>query len=185
MEKIASYLFADEKFLKLNGSLVNEYVEYKIHGYHSTVAMRAVFGEENFDAQSHDRIVNLEASVAYREKFKARQKAIPKSELWNPEIAMTELMAFTRNPYMKETVRLNALKELNVLLGITIVDENGKTKAGRSLEDFYSQFGIPVASGAASKTPTDPQPTTNAPEPKQADEPSDEPTGAAGSDSGF
>jgi hypothetical protein len=152
MEKIPSYNFSDERFLELNHEFVAEYVEYRIRGHHSTVALRSVFGEENNDPQSHDRIANLEASDAFRKRFAARQKVISKSELWNPEIAMGELMNFMRNPYFKETVRLNALKELNVMLGITIVDENGKTKAGRTLADFYAENGVESAAMPEAKT---------------------------------
>ncbi|WP_217478297.1 hypothetical protein, partial [Staphylococcus aureus] len=59
-------------------------------------------------------------------------------DLWNPKTALHELLQMVRDPTVKDSSRLSAIKELNVLAEITFVDESGKTRVGRGLADFYA-----------------------------------------------
>lgn len=141
-EKLPAILFSDESWLAENFDSFREYIEYRVHGYFASVAFRRVYGEENSgDTYTHHRIENLEATRLYRDLFARRLSEVKISELWNTKVSVHELLSLTRNPFAKDTTRLQAAKELNVLVGITVVDENGKTKAGASLEDFYKTEG--------------------------------------------
>jgi hypothetical protein len=133
--------FADEAFAAANRLLFDEYIEHRVQGISSGLAFRTVFGEEYVDNLMMARIIGLERNRYYVINFKKRLNDIPLKELWNPKTSIHELLTLVRDKMAKETARLNAIKELNVLCAITIVDENGKTKAGRSLDDFYNTEG--------------------------------------------
>jgi ASC-1-like (ASCH) protein len=137
MERYAPSEFGTIEFAADNKQHIKKYIEYRVHGYHPHVAFRRVFGEENMCSQSHVSIELLEHNEYYKEHFERRLKEIKIEDLWNTKTSIHELLSMTRNVFAKDTTRLNAMKELNVLVGITVVDENGKTKAGRSLDDFY------------------------------------------------
>jgi hypothetical protein len=133
-------MFGDQKFAEMNRDIFDKYVEYRVRGYHSHVAFRRVFGEDYMDSVSHIRIEMTEHNPYYQAKFKQRLEQIKIDELWEAKTAVHELISMARNPFAKDSTRLNAMKELNILVGITVVDENGKTKAGRSLADFYENL---------------------------------------------
>lgn len=140
MKLTAPYYFNDTKFAELNKELFDAYVELRVHGRHPHHSFRMVFGEDNVDQNVQKRIDHLESGEYYIAKFKERLEAIQTGDLWNDKIAVHEMLAIARDPYAKDSTRLNAMKELNILVGITVVDENGKTKLGGSLEDFYRSF---------------------------------------------
>jgi hypothetical protein len=136
-------MFGDVKFAELNADLFNAYAEYRVKGYHSHVAFRRVFGEDYMDPVSHVRIEMIEHNEYHKARFNKRLKEIKTEELWDAKVALNELLSMARNPFAKDSTRLNAMRELNILVGIVIVDENGKTKAGRSLADFYQKPPTP------------------------------------------
>jgi hypothetical protein len=134
MDNIPHKTFADLDFAELNSEAFDAYIEYRVKGQHAQSAFVRVFGE---DTHSHIICEYIEHNPYYHRQFKKRLKEIKVEELWNDKMAISELLATARNPYFKDSTRLNAIKELNILIGITVVDENGKTKQGRSLSDFY------------------------------------------------
>ena len=131
--------FADETFVRANEGLVAKYVEYRVKGYPEQMAFLRVFGSDYKDGALAQRIDNLEHNVVYRKMFDTRLRDIPLEELWNARLSVQELLTIARSWFAKDATRLAAMRELNVLCGITVIDENGKTKAGRRLEDFYTQ----------------------------------------------
>lgn len=133
-------MFGDRDFAELNQEQFDAYVEYKVQGHHAHVAFRRVFGEMYMDSVSHVRIELTEHNPYVRERFAKRIREVKVSEVWNDKIAVNELLSMARNPFAKDSTRLNAMRELNVLIGITVIDENGKTKAGRNLNDFYDSL---------------------------------------------
>jgi hypothetical protein len=142
------WLFGDEDFTILYREKFDLYVEYRIRGFHSTLALGKAFGSENAiggDNTAQERVFHLEANQYYIDRFEARLKEIQMDELWNAKTSVHEMLSLLRSPFTKDTTQLAAAKELNVVFGITIVDENGKTKAGRSLADFYKNVGMPAA----------------------------------------
>jgi len=133
-------MFGDVKFAEANSGIFDAYVEYRVRGYHAHVAFRRVFGEDYMDSVSHIRIEMTEHNPYFKEHFERRLKEIKVEALWDTKTSLHELLSMARNPFAKDSTRLNAMKELNILVGIVVVDENGKTKAGRSLDDFYKNL---------------------------------------------
>jgi hypothetical protein len=132
--------FGDRDFAEANRQYFDPYVEYRVRGYHPHVAFRRVFGEDYMDSNAPQRIEMAEHNPYFRERFATRLKEIKIEELWNEKTSIHELLSLARNPFAKDTTRLNAAKELNILIGITVTDENGKTKKGRDLSDFYDNL---------------------------------------------
>lgn len=156
---VPPFQFSDETFLTKHMELFLDYVGYRVQGMFSSDAFRRVYGEENAKGtQAHERVINLEHTHLFRNTFKAALDGSKISDLWNAKTSIHELLSLVRNPYTKDATRLAAQKELNILIGITVVDENGKTKAGSSLNDFYKAEGLPVEAGtdAAPATPKAP-----------------------------
>ncbi len=132
--------FADPAFIELNKSLYDKYIALRVKGYDARTAFLRVFGKEHMpeNAQAIDwRLEGIESSEYFNKHFDAALEATPVSKMWNPKRSLNELLCVVRGPYVKDSVKLGAIKELNVMVGIIIIDENGKTKAGRSLADFY------------------------------------------------
>ena len=134
---VTTDMFKERDFAEANKEFFDQYVEYRVRGYHGHTSFQRVFGDEATGSQAHIRIENIEHNPYYKERFKRRLEEIKVEELWNTKTSLNELLSMARNPFAKDSTRLNAMKELNILVGITVVDENGKTKAGRNLEDFY------------------------------------------------
>ena len=140
------WVFGTKDFAIVYKEKINQYVELRIRGHHAQMAMGRVFGAENaaqMNDATHQRIFYLESNPYYIERFDARLKDIKMDELWSPKLAIHEMLSILRSPYTKDNTQLAAAKELNIVFGITVVDENGKTKAGRSLADFYKNVHEP------------------------------------------
>lgn len=130
--------FANELFVHNNIALFERYAQYRVKGHTPASALRMTFGEDYFDSGATARIYALEGNSAYQKIFQRLLNATKISDMWNPKQAVHELICLARDKFEKGSVRLGAIKELNVLCEITVVDETGKTKAGRNLADFYA-----------------------------------------------
>jgi hypothetical protein len=144
--------FATPEFIRDNKSFYDKYIEYRVHGYSSHAAFNRVFGSDHWQSnqQGYIRIEAMESTDYYKAEFERQLQGISTDKLWNTKLSLHELLATMRGPFTKDSTRLAAIKELNVLVGITVVDENGKTKAGRKLSDFYDSEG----DGATPAKPT-------------------------------
>lgn len=141
--------FATPEFIEDNKSFYDKYIALRVQGYDPRTAFLRVFGAEHMPdgAQAIDRrLEGIEATNYFNTHFNAALEATPVSQMWHPKRALNELLCVVRGPYVKDSTKLNAIKELNIMVGIVIVDENGKTKAGRSLSDFYD--GVEAVGGA-------------------------------------
>lgn len=131
-----------------NREIFDAYVALRLHGFHSNNAFRQAFSECNgitrrdADNLFHERVNRVEFNPYVTSKLRDSIAKAKASDLWNPNIAVHEILSLVRDPIAKDATRLNAMKELNILVGIVIVDENGKTKLGRNLDDFYRENGI-------------------------------------------
>lgn len=131
--------FADERFALNNKALFDEFIELTVRGVDIASALRLTFGECMLaDSEAHGRVWGIQRNPYYKKQFALRLKAIPTNEMWNPKLAVHNLVKLALDPSAKDSARINAMKELNVITGITIVDENGQTKIGRSMDDFYT-----------------------------------------------
>lgn len=130
------WMFSDEQFVKLNWPLYQRYVKYKVEGWSEVKAFGYAF-KLPFDTTTIQRITHLESTDAYREEFQRQMDAMDPNKMWNRNISVHNLVRLINDPEGRDSTKLAAIKELNVMFAITIVDENGKTRAGASLEDFY------------------------------------------------
>ena len=136
--------FADQEFIDLNLPFYEAYVELRVLGHSQRDAFIRVFGEDNLEGeiqQQHKRLAAIERTPWFLKAFDDQLNSIDVKKLWSPKKSAHHLLTLVHDIFAKDSVRLNAIKELNVLAGITIVDESGKTRAGRSLADFYAQNG--------------------------------------------
>jgi len=141
---IPSMEFEEEEFALENMKMFEEYVELRVRGIPPIVALPRVFGlNQAGDRYEQNRFNAIERNPVYRSLFRKRLKEIQHNELWDGKQSIYELLSIVRGWNVKDSSRISAIKELNVLAGIVIVDENGKTKVGRSLEDFYKMEGVP------------------------------------------
>lgn len=135
--------FALLRFAQNNQALFDEFIELAVRGVPIADCMRLTFGEDMLaDQYAHGRIWAIQRNPYYKGKFAKRLQEIPTAELWNPKLAVHNLVKLALDPGAKDSARINAMKELNVITGITVVDENGQTKIGRSMDDFYAKMGV-------------------------------------------
>lgn len=135
---VATNSMKGDEFERLYRRELDAYIKMRVEGFPSTIAMRRSFGEAYNDAEVYARVHVLEGGNYYIVKFRESILATPIHVLWNEKIAVHELVSLVKSPVVKDATRLGAIKELNILTDITIIDENGKTKKGKSLDDFYT-----------------------------------------------
>jgi len=71
--------------------------------------------------------------------FSERISALNVRDLWSDKLAVLNLRRMASDMSAKGSDRLAAMKELNVLMGITEVDDAGRTVKRRGLADFYAE----------------------------------------------
>ena len=147
--------FADPEFIELNKSFYDKYIALRVQGHSAHVSFLRVFGKDHWPdsgQQGHARLEAIESTEYFNTHFDAALEKISVKDMWNPKRALNELLCVVRGPYVKDSTKLNAIKELNIMVGIVIVDENGKTKAGRTLADFYDSVdAVPSTKPAEEK----------------------------------
>jgi hypothetical protein len=124
----------------MNKSFYDKYIELRVHGYPAYQSFVNVFGAEHWGGpqQGYNRIAAIESTQYYQTNYEKVLDSTEVSKLWCAKKAISGLLSIYRDPLNKCSTRLAAEKELNILTGVVVVDENGKTKAGRSLDDFYA-----------------------------------------------
>jgi hypothetical protein len=149
--------FGRETFLQLNITFVDRYASLRVRAVNSLAAFRRVFGNVNCDNQMYARIQCLEASDTYNDLFDAKLKVIPLDEILSARKALHSYVDIAANPMAKDSAKIAALKEAAVLANITIIDEKGNSRRGRSLDDFYAAVdAMDKAPGAAAPEPAQP-----------------------------
>lgn len=131
---IPHHKFADRELAEDNPVQFDRYVEARLKGTHQNLAFRQAFGDLD-DIQK--RAMFCEFNPWVSEQFELRLAAMKPEQLWSPNRAVHSVLSMARDPFAKCSTQLAAMKELNVMCNITIIDENGKTRAGRTLADFY------------------------------------------------
>lgn len=132
---------ATESYAESNADLIIAYAKLRVHGIHASVAFRRLWGEEFWDSYSQARIYAIESTEVYIHNFRDILLKTPIQELWNDKLSVHKLLSLANNIFEKGSTQLRAIQELNVLVGITIVDENGKTRKGSNMSDFYKDIG--------------------------------------------
>lgn len=136
--------FRSEEFAKLNIAFISDYADYRVVGWNAERAFLRVFGTDYADLWLQSRIEALEHNLVYRKVFAEKFALVKMENMYGPKLAVYELLALLNNPFTKCSTKMSAIKELNVLYGITVVDAAGKTTAGKSLKEFYEEANQPV-----------------------------------------
>ena len=133
--------FAEPEFIAVNKSFFDRYIKLRVQGHSPHASFMRTFGPDHMPEngrEQHARLEAIENTEYFSVNFDAALESTPVAKMWNPKRSLNELLCVVRGPMVKDRVKLGAIKELNIMVGIVIIDENGKTKAGRSLEDFYA-----------------------------------------------
>ena len=130
--------YASEKFAKDNLEGFDEYIGFRIAGHSPSVAFcRAFRVPQEHNANNYTIACAIEANPYIRRGIESALEKMDAKKVWTSSRAVWELMQLVVNQMNRESTRLAAIKELNVLAGITIIDPNGKTKIP-TLQDFYA-----------------------------------------------
>lgn len=151
-------------FALANVEVFNKYIDLRVHGVHSHEAFRRAFPLDWYEnANGFARTNSVEFNPYTISRMRDTLATVDPATLWNPRLAVHEMLCLARDPYAKEAARLGAMKELNVLLNITVTDEKGKSRAGRSLDDFYRDLGSKASgdAGSAAELETQAQPANS------------------------
>jgi hypothetical protein len=130
--------FLDEDFLKEIAVCVHWYARFRVQSVQSHLAFRRVFGPVNCDNNMYERIQNLECSIAYTRKFAEILEKTPIDKILNAKRAVHAYLDLAFNPNTRDASKVSALKEATVLAGITVLDEDGQTRLGNGMADFYA-----------------------------------------------
>lgn len=145
--------FEDKLFAENNKALFDEYIDLLILGNDERAAFALVFGHEMVsDNLGHLRILCTKRNPYFKSRFKRRLEEMPLSDMWSVKRTVHSLLRLVYDPDCKDSAKLNAIRELNVIYGITMIDEHGNSKLGRSMDDFYGKLeenGLYPSQGAA------------------------------------
>ncbi|KVU80062.1 hypothetical protein WK73_04505 [Burkholderia ubonensis] len=133
--------FANETWADRFSIPFDDFIELRIKGMDRDVAIITAFEMIKHGARLHnvsDLALAAESNPYFRKRFEPRLKDKDPNDLWDSNKALNALLKLVESPTVRDSVRLNAIRELNILLGITELDEKGGTKLlDRSLADFY------------------------------------------------
>jgi len=149
--------FGNPKFHAKNDWFMSKYVNLRVRAVPALAAFRRVFGSINCGNEVHAKIQNLEASDMYNDMFEARLKAIPVDELLDAKKALHSYLEIANNPLAKDMAKIGALREAAVIAGVTVIDEDGKTKQGSTLADFYKAVGAALPAAPTVAQPDTPE----------------------------
>ncbi|MEM5370284.1 hypothetical protein V4C53_30180 [Paraburkholderia azotifigens] len=129
-------LFANDQIELHCGKELERYMRLKALGKSSHAALIGSFGPMFANHNMWPQFVDLiETSDVYMERLPKHIEAQRGNSVWNAEISARALVAVVNDQGSKHSERINAIKELNVMFNITIVDENGKTRSSLSFDD--------------------------------------------------
>lgn len=135
--KLSAAYFRDEQFARDNIELISEYADYRVMGWSPYKAFPRVFGTNYQDIWMSNRVEALEHNTVYRKVFAQKFGLLKAEDMWNPKLSVYELLQIINDPFAKEPTKLAAIKELNSMYAITVIDDKGNTRPGSSFAEFY------------------------------------------------
>lgn len=129
--------FRSERFAQLNLEAVSEYADYRAMAWTPEKAFLRVFGTDYADILLMARIEALEHNIVYRKLFASKFGQMELDKMWDAKMAAYELLLLVNNPFTKDSTKHAAIKDLNLLYGIVIVDPNGNQRPGKDWTAFY------------------------------------------------
>ncbi|CAN0624540.1 protein of unknown function [Burkholderia multivorans] len=141
--------FRDEDVVIQIRPLVTQYAALRARAVPPIRAFMRAFKTGAPDQSTFEKAQALESTDLYNALFEKALAAVPVNELLDSKKALHKYMEVVNHPSSKDTAKISALKEAAVIAGITVIDENGKTRAGASLDDFYKALDEARAAGNA------------------------------------
>lgn len=130
--------FGTEEFLTAYRARFDRYIALRAAGKTADAALRVAFDGMTVRINTAPQwyIDHIECSDYYMTQFAAAVRKIKTATTWNPAIAVQQLATVAFDTNEKGITRVAAMKELNVICGVT-VQEDGQTKRGpMTLDDF-------------------------------------------------
>jgi len=164
VEVLRPYHFRSEGFARLNIDAVTDYARYRASGLDPERSFVRTFGTAYADIWLSQRVEAMEHNPVFREVFAREFAAMDPKSLWSVKQSIHELVSLMNHPFTRCSTKLAALRELNVLFNITMIDEAGRTVKGKALSDFYSEQApaSPVHGALASPHPAPGTPESEA-----------------------
>lgn len=130
--------FEDRDFALSNKAMFDEFIMLVVKGAAVNVAFKMVFPRDICaSAEVHLYLWAIQRNPYYKHHMPLQLKAVKADDLWSPRQAIHQLLCIVKDSTARESARIKAIQELNIIYGITVVDEAGNTKLGRSMDDFY------------------------------------------------
>ncbi|KVG38168.1 hypothetical protein WL29_08200 [Burkholderia ubonensis] len=131
--------FRNDRIESHHGAAVHRYIVLRVIGRNALAALASAFGPSYAHSPYAHTIIDLiETSDFYMNGFArgAAQRDKMDSPLWNAMSAARVLISIATDETAKRAERIAAAKELNVLYGITIIDDKGNTRRSMTLDEL-------------------------------------------------
>ena len=119
----------------INRDMLTKYVGLRVLG-HPPYA--AALGAEVPLEMSDVYAQLVEVNDDYMRMFAEKLALLDESCGWSRKVAIIRLMETINGQYTKASDKTNAIKELNMLTGVTAIDDKGRTVIP-TLKDFFSE----------------------------------------------
>ncbi len=133
--------FMTARFMEHLREYIDGYIKIRAFGRSGRAALRAEFGDAYADSSKCNSYIDrIECSPYFIYQFPIALDEVKSSQLWSAKIAAVNLIAIAGDSEVRATTRVAAMKELNVMFGVTFIDENGNTRAIAPFSDFYKDI---------------------------------------------
>ena len=146
--------FRNDRIETHHAASLQRYIVLRVIGHKAIAALSSAFGPSYaMSMQAHTIIDLIETSDYYMRGFArgAAERDKMDSPLWNAMAAARVLISIATDETAKRAERIAAAKELNVLYGITIIDEKGNTRRGLTLDELLKMTPTANAGDAAAR----------------------------------
>ena len=118
-----------------NVGMLHKYVDLRLLGH---PPFMAALGAEVPESMSDEYSRLAEVNEDFIALFTSRLVTLEESCGWSRKMAILRLQETVNDPYAKRADKTNAIKELNMLTGVTAIDDKGRTVIP-TLKDFFSE----------------------------------------------
>jgi hypothetical protein len=142
--------FREDDFIRMYRPLVSRYLDMRVLGMERESAFLQCFGTDYYDQHLIRRIEALEGNEAFQNELGKRLDAKTPEQMFDLKKAIWNWMSIINSNSARDSSKVAAIKELQVLYGLTVIDANGNTRAGKTLADFYKETDQqkPLTAGA-------------------------------------
>jgi hypothetical protein len=135
-------LFADPEFAEEFAPCFDYFIDQLVKGVSKDIAIIDAFMmfQKNVNiGNAYALATAAECNPYVKERFDTVLESKKPTELWSVNKSLHNLLKLVNDRGTRDSARVQAIKELNVMAGITEIDEFGKTRSGSgSLSDFYA-----------------------------------------------